>query len=67
MSKKITIKNPKIPSNPENWVKNRGIGKKVGIFLPLSIHTKLKIVSAQRNETMAEIIFKAIEKEIKDE
>jgi hypothetical protein len=68
MTKKITIKNPKIsPETADNWVDNRENRKRLTIDIPASLHTKLKIMAVKRDETMAEIICNVLEEKLKNE
>jgi macrodomain Ter protein organizer (MatP/YcbG family) len=64
--KKVSIKNPhiKVPESPDSWVEKRENRKRLTIDVPVSIHTKLKIVAAKRGMTMAEIIYNVLEKEL---
>jgi hypothetical protein len=67
MSKKILIKPPNTLKTADSWVNNRELRKKIGLYIPLSMHTQLKILSAQQNEPINEIIFKLIEEKLKNE
>ena len=65
MYKKIIIKNPKSITTADSWVSNRDKMKKIGLYIPLSLHVQLKTFSAQTGDTMSEIILKSIEEKIK--
>ncbi len=67
MIKKVSIKNPhiKVPESPDSWVEKRENRKRLTIDIPVSLHTKLKIVAAKRGLTMAEIIYTVLEEELK--
>jgi hypothetical protein len=67
MAKKIPIKKKKskfetTPSKADT-MENK---KRFTIDIPTSLHKKLKIASAKRGETMANIIFHILEEELKD-
>ena len=67
MAKRISIKNPN--SNPEmldEWVDTRGSRKRFTLDLPVSLHKKLKIAAAKREETMAEIICRILEEQLRE-
>ena len=67
MTKKISIKNPKDkPEMADSWVDTRETRKRLTIDIPAPLHTRLKIASAKRGETMAEIICGILEKELKE-
>ncbi len=67
MRKKVSIKKPhiKVPESPDSWVEKREDRKRLTIDVPVSLHTKLKIVAAKRGLTMAEIIYTLLEEELK--
>jgi macrodomain Ter protein organizer (MatP/YcbG family) len=65
MSKKVSIKNPKaIPETADRWVDTRENKKRLTIDIPISLHTRLKIVAVKRGETMAEIICSILEEKL---
>jgi macrodomain Ter protein organizer (MatP/YcbG family) len=67
MNKKVTFKNPKpVPENPDTWVNTREDNKRLTIDVPVSLHTKLKILSAKVQKTMSEIIKELLDEKLKD-
>jgi hypothetical protein len=67
MTKKVTIKNPKTkPETADDWVDTREKRKRLTIDIPASLHMKLKIASAKRGETMAEIICNILQEKLKE-
>ncbi len=66
MGKKTVIKNNLKSEKQDNSL---GIGekkKRLTIDVPVSLHTQLKIASAKRGETMAEIVLNMLKKELKE-
>ena len=67
MTKKIEIKNPKSkPETADDWVNTREKKKRLTIDIPSSLHTKLKITAAKKEETMAEIICAILEEKLNE-
>lgn len=66
MSKKVTIRSPKKPTDPQEWVNNREGNKRLTIDLPASLHTKLKIYCAKENKTMGQTIKELLESNLKN-
>lgn len=65
MNKKIEITNPKAkPETADEWVETRGNKKRLTLDMSTALHTKLKIIAAKRNETMAKIICDLIEENL---
>ena len=67
MTKKVSIKNPKVnPETADDWVDIREKRKRLTIDVPASLHMKLKIAAAKRSETMAEIICNILEEKLEE-
>lgn len=68
MSKKVTIKNPKVQKideiNVDDWVNTREGYKRFTLDLPISLHARLKIVSAKKGNSMGEIVKDLLEKNL---
>lgn len=65
MTKKVSLKNPKIkPETADSWVDTREKKKRFTIDIPFSLHKKLKITAAERGETMADIICNILEEKL---
>ncbi len=57
MTKKVTIKNPKSKAeSAEDWVSSREGMKRLTIDVPLSLHSKLKIASVKKGQTMGNLV-----------
>ena len=68
MSKNTTIKKHKAaPEKINSQADIHENRKRFTIDIPVSLHTKLKIMAVKRGETMAEIIQTMIEEIVKDE
>lgn len=67
MNKKIEIMNPKAkPETADEWVEARENKKHLTIDVPISLHTRLKVIAAKRSETMANVICNLIEENLTD-
>lgn len=67
MAKRISIKNPNSrPETVDKWVDTRESRKRFTLDLPASLHKKLKIAAAKREETMAEIICGILEEQLRE-
>jgi hypothetical protein len=65
MSKKITIKNPKVKKiDVDDWVNTREGCKRFTMDLPISLHARLKIVSAKTGNSMGDIVKNLLEKNL---
>lgn len=65
MSKKVTIKNPKAQKiDADDWVNTREGYKRFTIDLPISLHARLKIVSAKTGNSMGKIMRDLLEKNL---
>ena len=65
MSKKVTIKNPKVQKiDVDDWVNTREGYKRFTMDLPISLHARLKILSAKTGNAMGEIVKDLLEKNL---